>query len=141
MMLLVSRRFLRPQTVSRARSVASTAVSEGKVAFIGLGNMGLPMAKNLLAAGESVTAFDVAEGPLGEITRNGGAVAASPGAAAVDADTVVTMLPGNDTVRAVYQDEGGVFDNAKDGALFIDCSTIDPGVSKQVRGGGGVGVQ
>jgi len=94
--------------------------------------MGLPMAKNLIAAGQNVAAFDLAAGPLDEIKSVGGSTAASPGEAANGASTVITMLPGNDSVKAVYQQDDGIFDNAADGALFIDCSTIDPNVSKEV---------
>ncbi|UEM24132.1 3-hydroxyisobutyrate dehydrogenase [Skermanella mucosa] len=95
------------------------------VAFIGLGNMGLPMALNLVKAGHEVVGFDVSASNLEGLTGAGGKAAASAGEAAAGADAVVTMLPAGQHVRQVYTGEGGVIASAKPGALLIDCSTID----------------
>lgn len=116
------------------RSARFFSSGEERVAFIGLGNMGLPMAKNLINAGTQVVAFDLADGPLEEIRSLGGNTATTHGEAASGASTVITMLPGNDAVKTVYLNEGGIFENAADNALFIDCSTIDPNVSKAIAG-------
>ncbi|WP_119678596.1 3-hydroxyisobutyrate dehydrogenase [Indioceanicola profundi] len=97
----------------------------GTIAFIGLGNMGLPMAKNLVKAGHTVVGFDVAEANMAGLEQAGGRRAASAGEAAADADAVVTMLPAGPHVREVYMGTGGVMERAKSGALFIDSSTID----------------
>lgn len=94
------------------------------IAFIGVGNMGGPMARNLLKAGHALTAFDLSIGAV-ELTVQAGAVRAeSANAAVADADCVVTMLPAGHHVRSVYLDDG-VLAHAKKGALLIDSSTID----------------
>ena len=88
-----------------------------RIAFIGLGNMGAPMAANLAKAGHEVTGFDTAG-----VTVEGVARAASSRDAIVGAAAIITMLPNGDIVRAVAQE---IVDAAQAGALFIDCSTID----------------
>lgn len=95
------------------------------IGFIGLGNMGGPMARNLVTKGHSVKVFDLVEANVQTLLDAGATRAASAGEAAKDVDVVVTMLPAGKHVRAVYGDAGGVFDNAKPGTLFIDSSTID----------------
>ncbi|HYG85025.1 MAG TPA: 3-hydroxyisobutyrate dehydrogenase [Azospirillum sp.] len=95
------------------------------VAFIGLGNMGLPMARNLLKAGHEVVGFDLAAANLDGLAEAGGRKAASAGDAAADAGVVITMLPAGQHVRQVYTGEGGVLARAKAGTLLIDCSTVD----------------
>jgi 3-hydroxyisobutyrate dehydrogenase len=92
------------------------------IAFIGLGNMGNPMAANLVKAGHAVTGFDLVPASLDTARGNGVAVAASAAEAVKDADVVITMLPAGRHVLSVYADIAG---RAKKGALFIDCSTID----------------
>jgi len=92
------------------------------IAFIGLGNMGNPMAANLVKAGHAVRGFDLVAANL-EIARGNGVSIAQDAAGAVkDADVVITMLPAGRHVLAVYADIAG---KAKTGALFIDSSTID----------------
>ncbi|MEL6451993.1 MAG: 3-hydroxyisobutyrate dehydrogenase [Pseudomonadota bacterium] len=88
-----------------------------KIGFIGLGNMGAPMAANLAAAGHSVTGFDVAG-----TTAAGVTVAASATEAAADQDVVITMLPNGDILRAVAAQ---VVPAMRPGATLIDCSTVD----------------
>jgi 3-hydroxyisobutyrate dehydrogenase len=95
------------------------------VAFIGLGNMGLPMAQNLIKAGHQVTGVDLSAAAKDKLKASGGALADSAGAAATQADVVVTMLPSGKEVRALYLDAGGIVAGAKKGALLIDSSTID----------------
>ncbi len=102
-------------------------------AFIGLGNMGSGMAKNLASAG-SVIAFDLSEEALKAAEAVGMTRASSAGEAAAQAKTVVTMLPAGPHVKAVYMGENGIFDNAADGALLIDCSTIDVDTAREVAG-------
>lgn len=91
-----------------------------RIGWIGLGNMGAPMAKNAAAAGYDVTAYDLSSG-----ARSGADVPTvdSPADALRDADIVVTMLPKGEHVRAALIDSGAL-DGAKPGALVIDCSTI-----------------
>jgi 3-hydroxyisobutyrate dehydrogenase len=95
------------------------------IAFIGLGNMGLPMAKNLLKGGHRVIGVDLAPANLAAAAEAGIETGPTAGAAAAQADVVVTMLPAGPHVRAVYGNAGGVIDSAKPGTLFIDSSTVD----------------
>ncbi|MEM8654764.1 MAG: 3-hydroxyisobutyrate dehydrogenase [Pseudomonadota bacterium] len=88
-----------------------------QIGFIGLGNMGAPMATNLAKAGHTVTGFDVA-GTTAEVITN----AASAAEAAADKDIVITMLPNGDILRAVAAD---IIPAMKQGATLIDCSTVD----------------
>jgi 3-hydroxyisobutyrate dehydrogenase len=93
-----------------------------KIAFIGLGNMGGPMAANLAKAGHAVTGFDLAAASVAAAKEAGCATAASAVEAAKDADVIVTMLPAGKHVLAVW---GDLAKAAKKGALLIDSSTID----------------
>ena len=94
------------------------------VAFIGLGNMGAPMAGNLVKAGHTVRGFDLVQANLDAAAKRGVGIAKSAADAAVGADAVITMLPaGKDTI-AVYA-KSGVIEAAKKNTVFIDCSTID----------------
>jgi 3-hydroxyisobutyrate dehydrogenase len=102
------------------------------VAFIGLGNMGLPMAQNLLKAGHTVQGFDVMTKNLDAAVAAGASAAKTAGEAAAGADIVVTMLPSAKIVRDVYEGEGGVLARASRGALLIDSSTIDVGTARAV---------
>ena len=94
------------------------------IAFIGVGNMGGPMARNLVKAGHAVTAFDLSASILDPIVKAGASAATSANDAAKNADVVITMLPAGQHVRSVYLDDG-VLAAAKKGALLIDSSTID----------------
>jgi len=115
------------------RAFASPALSvDGPIGFVGLGNMGSPMARNLLKAGRQVIAFDVNEAAVGALTAAGATAAASPAAVAEQARCMLTMLPSNPHVRAVYLGEAGVLSAAMEGALLIDCSTCEPAVSQEV---------
>ncbi len=95
------------------------------IAFIGLGNMGAPMMRNLLKAGHTVHAFDLSEAACTAAREAGATVAANPGAAAAEAEVVVTMLPAGKHVREVYTGDGGIIARAKPNSLFIDSSTVD----------------
>lgn len=95
-----------------------------EIGFIGLGNMGGPMARNLMKNGHKVAAFDVVKEKL-EQARKDGAHACSSAAEAAVAEVVITMLPAGRHVREVYTSAGGVLDTAPKGALLIDCSTVD----------------
>jgi 3-hydroxyisobutyrate dehydrogenase len=95
------------------------------IAFIGLGNMGLPMAKNLLKGGHRVIGVDLAPANLAAAAEAGIETGPAAGEAAAQADVIVTMLPAGPHVRAVYGNAGGVIESAKPGTLFIDSSTVD----------------
>jgi 3-hydroxyisobutyrate dehydrogenase len=102
------------------------------IGFIGLGNMGRPMALNLAKAKFAMTVFDVAAAPVAALTAAGATAAASAGAAAAGVDLVITMLPAGPQVRSVYLDDGGVLDRAGPNSLLIDCSTIDVETARAV---------
>ena len=94
------------------------------IAFIGVGNMGGPMARNLIKAGHNLTAFDLSDAVLDPVLKTGAKKGASAGEAVKGAEAVVTMLPAGQHVRKVYL-ENGIIGAAEKGALLIDCSTID----------------
>lgn len=95
------------------------------VGFIGVGNMGGPMARNLLKAGVEVTAFDVSPAALKPVLEAGAKEAPMAGQAVTDADVVITMLPAGSHVRSVYLEQDNLLAAARRDALLIDCSTID----------------
>ena len=102
-----------------------------KIAFIGLGNMGGGMAANLVKAGHEVNAFDLSEEALATAKSNGCETFADPGEAVQGVDGVVTMLPNGEIVKSVY--EGSVIGKAPQGAVLLDCSTIDVATAKEVN--------
>jgi 3-hydroxyisobutyrate dehydrogenase len=95
------------------------------IGFIGLGNMGGPMARNLIKAGHKVRGYDIVKASLDAFAKAGGDVAAGIPDAVCDVDVVITMLPAGEHVRNVYLGEGRAIDSARKGTLLIDCSTID----------------
>jgi 3-hydroxyisobutyrate dehydrogenase len=94
-----------------------------KIAFIGLGNMGGPMAANLAKAQHHVMAFDLSDAAVSAAVEKGAHKAASAAEAVKGAEIVVTMLPAGKHVREVYEKD--VLPNVAKGTLLIDCSTID----------------
>jgi 3-hydroxyisobutyrate dehydrogenase len=100
------------------------------IAVIGLGNMGGPMAANLVKAGHKVVAFDLVEASRSQAKADGAAIADSAANAVRGADTVVTMLPAGKHVLSVWND---VVPAMSGGALLIDCSTIDVESAKQAH--------
>jgi 3-hydroxyisobutyrate dehydrogenase len=101
------------------------------IGFIGLGNMGLPMALNLVKAGHAVAGNDVTPKGMEALAAAGGKAAKSVSQAA-EADIVVTMLPAGQHVREVYLGANGILAKAKKGTLFIDSSTIDVETARAV---------
>ncbi len=102
------------------------------IGFIGLGNMGGPMAKNLVKAGKEVQGFDLVPAAREAAATNGVSLVESAGRAARDVPVVISMLPAGEQVREVYLGEDGVFANARRGAVLIDCSTIDVVTAREV---------
>ncbi|HXT82095.1 MAG TPA: 3-hydroxyisobutyrate dehydrogenase [Acetobacteraceae bacterium] len=97
-----------------------------RIGFVGLGNMGAPMAANLVKAGHAVTGYDLNSAALDSLRAAGGQTAGSAAEAARGADVVITMLPAGEHVRDVWLHQGGLIDAVKDARpLLIDCSTID----------------
>jgi 3-hydroxyisobutyrate dehydrogenase len=121
----------------RRLAIVYWLASEGKltmatVAFIGLGNMGAPMAANLLKAGHSLKVYDIVPQAVARLTALGAAGAESPADAAAEAEFVISMLPAGRHVEDLYLGAGGLLKSAPAGALLVDCSTIDPGTARRV---------
>jgi len=102
------------------------------IAFVGLGNMGAPMARNLLAAGHTLTVFDISEDATKKLAEAGAHVAPSAGEAAARSSVAITMLPAGAHVRDAYLGAGGIIAQATPGSLFIDCSTIDVVTAREI---------
>jgi len=102
-----------------------------RIAFIGLGNMGGPMAANLLKAGHEVTGADLVAANVKRFEAAGGRASDNVGALK-GAEVVITMLPAGPHVAAVYGGDDGVIARAEKGALLIDCSTIDVATARAV---------
>ena len=103
-----------------------------KIGFIGVGNMGGPMVRNLLKAGDAVTVFDVSSEAVAALAGDGAVAADSPAAAVSGAELVITMLPAGAHVREVYCGDGGVIAAATSGTVLIDCATIDVESAREV---------
>lgn len=104
-----------------------------RIGFIGLGNMGGPMAVNLAKAGHAVLGFDLSA-PAMETAKQGGVIPAEGMAAAVrDAEVVISMLPAGQHVRAAYTEVDGILDSVPSGALLVDCSTVDVDSARAVH--------
>ncbi|XP_025946107.1 3-hydroxyisobutyrate dehydrogenase, mitochondrial-like isoform X3 [Apteryx rowi] len=117
----------------RLQDVCSrTMASKTPVGFIGLGNMGNPMAKNLVKHGYPVIAYDVFPEACKEFQDLGAQVTDSPADVAERADRIITMLPSSPNAIEVYTGANGILKKVKKGSLLIDSSTIDPAVSKEL---------
>ncbi len=103
-----------------------------RIGFIGLGNMGLPMAQNLISAGHTVEGVDVNPAAVQKLVTSGGVAVEFAKVAAARADVVITMLPAGQQVRDVYLGPNGIIENANEGTLLIDCSTIDVETARAV---------
>ena len=103
-----------------------------KIAFIGLGHMGNPMARNLLKGGHALRVYDVVADLQKKLTDLGCAGATSAADACEGVEMVITMLPSSPHVRTAYLGERGVLSAARAGTPLIDCSTIDPHTARDV---------
>lgn len=101
-----------------------------RVGFVGLGNMGAPMARNLVKAGFAVSVFDLVPALITSV--EGATGATSAGGCARGVDVLISMLPAGRHVESLYLGADGVLDNAAPGTLLIDCSTIDTGTARKV---------
>jgi 3-hydroxyisobutyrate dehydrogenase len=102
------------------------------VAFIGLGNMGGPMAINLVEAGHSVTVFDLSQAACDQLQEAGASVAATAAEAAAGVDYIISMLPAGKHVAGVYLGEEGLLARVDNSTTILDCSTIDAATARQV---------
>ena len=102
------------------------------IGFIGLGNMGLPMAENLVKSGNAVIGFDLNEGAVERLAAGGGRRAHAMPETCSNTEVIITMLPAGEQVRDVYLGTQGVLAAAPAQVLLIDCSTIDVDTARQV---------
>ena len=103
-----------------------------RVGFIGLGIMGMPMARNLMDSGYELTVHNRSPEKAEELGEEGATVAATPREVAEKSDVVITMLPDSPQVREVVAGENGVLEGISEGALLIDMSTISPVVTEEL---------
>ena len=103
-----------------------------RVGFVGLGIMGKPMATNLMDAGYKLTVHNRSPEKANELGEAGATVANSPKEVAENTDIIITMLPGPLEVREITASEDGLVQNAREGSLIIDMSTISPVVTEEL---------
>ena len=103
-----------------------------RVGFVGLGNMGGPMAANLAKAGHEVDVFDLVPAALEKAEAAGCTRADSAVAAVANAEVLFSMLPAGRHVAGLYLGDDGVLEHVTAGTILVDCSTIDPATAKQV---------
>ncbi|MBC9249916.1 3-hydroxyisobutyrate dehydrogenase [Pseudomonas alcaligenes] len=104
-----------------------------QIAFIGLGHMGLPMARNLLKAGQRLKVFDLVQAAVDELVAEGASPASSAADAVRDATVVISMLPASRHVEGLYLGDGGLLAQIVPGSLVLECSTIAPDAARKVH--------
>ncbi|XP_028390830.1 3-hydroxyisobutyrate dehydrogenase, mitochondrial-like [Dendronephthya gigantea] len=102
------------------------------IGFIGLGNMGGPMAKNLLKNSHKLIVSDVVSSSIEELQKEGADVSENPADIASKTSIIITMLPSSPNVSEVYLGKNGIIETVQEGSLLIDSSTINPEVAKEV---------
>lgn len=103
------------------------------IAFIGLGHMGLPMARNLLNAGHSLSVFDLVASAVDELAAQGARAASSAADAVSAAEVVISMLPASRHVEGLYLGDAGLLSVIAPGSLVLECSTIAPEAARKVH--------
>lgn len=103
------------------------------IAFIGLGHMGLPMARNLLNAGHSLSVFDLVASAVDELAAQGARAASSAADAVSAAEVVISMLPASRHVEGLYLGDAGLLSVITPGNLVLECSTIAPEAARKVH--------
>ncbi len=103
-----------------------------KIGFVGLGIMGKPMSKNLIAAGYELTVFDVVSSAVEEVAAAGAVAGKSAADVASKSDVVITMLPNSPHVKSAVMGEGGVLEGAKEGLILVDMSSIAPLAAQEI---------
>ncbi len=102
------------------------------IGFIGLGNMGGPMATNLVNDGHSLKVYDLSQDAMKRLADAGATACGSPGEVVEGVEMVITMLPAGKHVRELYLGDGGLLDKVAKGTLLVDCSTIDAETARAV---------
>jgi 3-hydroxyisobutyrate dehydrogenase len=113
----------------------ATSTNLPRVAFLGLGRMGHPMAARLLAAGFPLTVWNRAAARANDLVANGAQRAATPAEAVRDADVVVTMLADPPALQSVLLGENGALDAMRRDSLLVDCSTVGPATARATAEG------
>lgn len=108
------------------------AANDCTIGFLGLGVMGAPMARNLLAAGHDVIAWNRGPGPLEELVEAGARAADGPGAVAAEADVTISIVSDDAALRAVLGGPDGAIAAARPGSLVIDMSTVSPALAREL---------
>jgi 3-hydroxyisobutyrate dehydrogenase len=108
-----------------------------RIGFVGLGNMGGPMARNLVKAGHEVACFDLSAEAVARVAADGARAGSSAAEAARGAEFVITMLPAGTHVRDAWIDAGGMAKASEAGAILLDCSTIDVATAREVSAASG----
>ncbi|OYT96473.1 MAG: 3-hydroxyisobutyrate dehydrogenase [Pseudomonas sp. PGPPP3] len=104
-----------------------------QIAFIGLGHMGLPMARNLLNAGHTLSVFDLVASAVNELAAQGARAASSAADAVSAAEVVISMLPASRHVEGLYLGDTGLLSVITPGSLVLECSTIAPEAARKVH--------
>jgi L-serine 3-dehydrogenase (NAD+) len=104
-----------------------------QIAFIGLGHMGLPMARNLLNAGHTLSVFDLVASAVNELAAQGARAASSAADAVSSAEVVISMLPASRHVEGLYLGDAGLLSVIAPGSLVLECSTIAPEAARKVH--------
>lgn len=112
--------------------MAGQSPGSQRVGFVGLGIMGRPMARNVLAAGFDVVVYDLVAGPVNELAAAGATAAMSPAEVAAAVDVVLLCLPDSPDVEAAMSGEQGLLAGARAGQIFVDMSTISPVTARQL---------
>lgn len=103
-----------------------------RIAFIGLGVMGKPMARNLLRAGYPLAVYDIVPSPVEELAREGAHEARSPIEAAEWADIIITMVPDSSTLEKVVFGKKGILEAVRSGMVLVDMSSVEPRISRKI---------
>ncbi|KAK6182914.1 hypothetical protein SNE40_010491 [Patella caerulea] len=126
-------RLLQVISVTKHRQFsASSNMKKETVGFVGLGNMGNHMARNLIKNGYPIVVFDVNTDSTNSLKSDGASVASSPAEVASAVTKIVTMLPESSHVQEVYNGSKGIFSTVQKDSILIDSSTIDPSVSQHM---------
>lgn len=105
-----------------------------RIGWIGLGNMGTPMARNLLKAGFPLTVYNRTESKAADLVAEGAQLVHYPGALWEKSDIIVTMVSDDAALKSIYAEKGGLLETAVAGKIVIDMSTVSPATSKELGG-------
>ena len=105
-----------------------------RIGWIGLGNMGTPMVRNLLKAGFPVTVYNRTASKAEPLVADGAVLVSSPGELWGKSDVIITMVADDAALQAIYKGDGGLLENAPEGKIVIDMSTVSPATTRELAG-------